>query len=235
MQKTSEQMVEHAVIFDVDGTLIDSNDAHAAAWIDALADFGVARRLEDVRPLIGMGGDKLLPALTGIDAKSDRGRQITARRGARFRDVYLDKLTAFPGTRALFEALARDGVRLAIASSAQKQELEQLLRIAGVIDLVECRTSGDDVDASKPDPDVVHASLERLGVAPAVAVMVGDTPYDVEAARHAAVGAIAFRCGRGWSDRDFAGARAIYDGPQAMLRAYAAHGWCWPPDPAPDR
>jgi HAD superfamily hydrolase (TIGR01509 family) len=228
-------MVERAVIFDVDGTLVDSNDAHAAAWVDALADFDIDRRRENVRPLIGMGGDKLLPALTGIDAKSDRGRQITARRGARFREAYLDKLAPFAGTRALFEKLARDGIRLAIASSAQKPELEQLLRIAGVLDLVECRTAGDDVDASKPDPDIVHASLEQLGVPPAVAVMVGDTPYDVQAARQAGVGAIAFRCGRGWSDGDLSGALVIYDGPQAMLRAYEAHGWCWTPGLAPLR
>jgi HAD superfamily hydrolase (TIGR01549 family) len=220
-------MVEHAVIFDVDGTLVDSNDAHAAAWVETLHEFDIERLRADVRPLIGMGGDKLLAALTGIDAKSDRGRQITARRGERFREAYLDKLAPFPGTRALFERLADDGVRLAIASSAQKAELEQLLRIAGVLDLVECQTSGDDVQASKPDPDIVHAALDRLGVPPEVAVMVGDTPYDVAAARQAGVSAIAFRCGRGWTDGDFDGALDIHDGPLAMLRRYEGHGWTW--------
>jgi HAD superfamily hydrolase (TIGR01509 family) len=222
-------MVQHAVIFDVDGTLVDSNDAHAAAWVEALADFDIDRLRADVRPLIGMGADKLLPALTGIDAKSERGRQIAARRRAHFRDGYLDKLTAFPGTRALFERLADDGIRLAIASSAQEVELEQLLRIAGVLDLVERPVSGDDVRASKPDPDVVHACLERLGVTPEVSVMVGDTPFDVEAATRAGVSAIAFRCGRGWRDGDFDGALAIYDGPRAMLRGYEVHGWSWTP------
>jgi phosphoglycolate phosphatase-like HAD superfamily hydrolase len=216
-----------AAIFDVDGTLVDSNDAHAAAWVDVLHDFGIDRPRADVRPLIGMGGDKLLAQLTGIDAKSERGREIAARRGERFRDVYLDTLTAFPGTRALFERLARDGVRLAIASSAQEAELEPLLRVAGVLDLVEREASGDDVQASKPDPDIVRASLERLGVTPEVAVMVGDTPYDVEAASHAGVGAIAFRCGGGWRDDDFDGAVAVYDGPRAMLADYERRGRRW--------
>jgi HAD superfamily hydrolase (TIGR01549 family) len=220
-------MAEHAMIFDVDGTLVDSNDAHAAAWVDALHDFDIDRRPGDVRPLIGMGGDKLLLALTGIDAKSQRGREIVARRGERFRQAYLDNLRAFPGTRALFERLADDGVRLAIASSAQKAELEQLLRIAGVLDLVESPTSGDEVPASKPDPDIIHAALERLGVRADVAVMVGDTPYDVEAARHASVAAVAFRCGGGWSDHALKGAFRIYDGPSALLRGYQTTGWIW--------
>jgi HAD superfamily hydrolase (TIGR01509 family) len=211
---------DQAVIFDVDGTLVDSNDAHAAAWRDVLRDFGLERPFDDIRRLIGMGGDKLLPALTGISAESDLGKRITERRGARFRDAYIAGLRPFPGVRALLERIASDGFRLGIASSAKQDELGRLLRVAGVEDLIERQTSSDDVDASKPDPDAVHAALIKLRLPPAAAVMVGDTPYDVEAAARARVPTIALRCG-GWADADLAGARAIYDDPADLLARYS--------------
>jgi HAD superfamily hydrolase (TIGR01509 family) len=216
-------MSKRAVIFDVDGTLIDSNDAHARAWIDALKEFGIAREFSQVRRLIGMGGDKLLPAVAGVSVDSDLGQRIVDYRGRRFRDAYLDSLQAFAGTRGLFERLKQDGVRIAIASSAQKEELARLLQLAGVEDLVHRRTSADDVKSSKPDPDALHVALNELHLGPEAAVMVGDTPYDVEAARRAQVAAIAFRCG-GWSDDDLTGTVAIYDGPAAMLDSYTSGG-----------
>jgi phosphoglycolate phosphatase-like HAD superfamily hydrolase len=222
-QEVELTMGDRAVIFDVDGTLIDSNDAHARAWVDALKEFGFARDVAQVRRLIGMGGDKLLPAAAGVSADSDLGRRILDYRGRRFREAYLDSLQAFPGTRALFERLREDGVLIAIASSAQKEELSRLLRIAGVDDLVHRRTSGDDVAASKPDPDVLDAALTELDMGPEAAIMVGDTPYDVEASGRAHVAAIAFRCG-GWNDGDLAGTIAIYDGPAAMLDSYTSGG-----------
>jgi HAD superfamily hydrolase (TIGR01549 family) len=223
---------QRAMIFDVDGTLVDSNGAHAAAWAEALRDFGIERDVDVVRPLIGMGGDKLLPRLAGVSDDSELGRRIVARRAQRFRDTYLDHLSPFPCVRELFERLREDGVRLAIASSAQQDELEALLEVANVRDLVDRRTatSAGDVEASKPDPDVVRAALARLGVAPTAALVVGDTPYDVEAARRAELGAIAFRCG-GWADRELEDAVAIYDGPREMLADYDSHPWDWPGAP----
>jgi HAD superfamily hydrolase (TIGR01509 family) len=216
-------MSNRAVIFDVDGTLIDSNDAHARAWADALKEFGLSCDVDQVRRLIGMGADKLLPAVAGVSADSDLGQRILDYRGRRFQDAYLDSLKAFPGTRELFERLKEDGVLIAIASSAKAKELSRLLRIAGVDDLVNRRTSSDDVASSKPDPDALHAALNELHLGPEAAVMVGDTPYDVEAAGRAHVAAIAFRCG-GWDDGDLAGTVAIYDGPAAMLDSYTSGG-----------
>jgi HAD superfamily hydrolase (TIGR01509 family) len=209
-----------AVIFDVDGTLVDSNDAHAAAWRDVLGAFGFKCDFGDIRRLIGMGGDKLLPALTGISADGELGRRIVEQRARRFRDAYFDQLRPFPEARALLTRIARDGFRLGIASSAKKDELDRLLEIAGVDDLIDRQTSSDDVDASKPDPDAVHAALAKLRVPADVAVMVGDTPYDIEAAARAGIPTIAVRCG-GWADADLRGARAIYDGPADMLARYA--------------
>ncbi|HEY2899256.1 MAG TPA: HAD family hydrolase [Polyangia bacterium] len=215
---------ERAIIFDVDGTLVDSNDAHALAWTEALAAFGVTSDVTAVRRSIGMGGDKLLAKVAGLSADSDLGRRIVDRRTQRFRETLLKKVQAFPGTRALFRTLVEDGVKIGIASSAPADELGSLLKIAEVSDLIDQRSSSDDVKSSKPDPDVVKAALHRLHARPEDAIMVGDTPYDVEAAKRAGVRSIAFRCG-GWGDSDLAGTIAIYDGPENMLAHYRRRTW----------
>jgi len=210
---------ERVIIFDVDGTLVDSNDAHARAWVETLSTFGVQRDIAAARRLIGMGGDKLLPTLTGIAADSDLGKQITEQRSAHFRRTYRDGLRPFRDTRALFADLIARGVRLAIASSSNAEDLQRLLEIAEVADLIERRASADDAARTKPDPDIIHAALERLGSPKRAHVsMVGDTPYDVEAAHKAGITAIGFRCG-GWSDAELAGAAAIFDNP-ADMRAH---------------
>lgn len=209
--------MRRAVIFDVDGTLVDSNDAHARAWVDALAEAGHETAFERVRPLIGMGGDKLLPAAAGLAADGDEGEAVARRRGAIFREHYLPHVRAFAGARALVARLKERGLRLAVASAAEERDLRPLLAVAGAEDLIDVRTSADDAARSKPDPDIVAAALRRLGHAARDAVMVGDTPYDVEAARRVAVDCVALRCG-GWSDRDLAGAVAVYDDPQDLLR-----------------
>lgn len=204
------------VIFDVDGTLVDSNGAHARAWAEALAAAGHSVPEGHIRALIGMGGDKLLPAAAGMSADSPEGKVIAERRGAIFRSRYLPRLQAFAGSRQLLLALKASGLRLAVASSAEEDELTPLLRIAGADDLIEKKASGDDAKSSKPDPDIVAVALRHLGCEPAEAVMIGDTPYDVEAARRADVECIGFRCG-GWDDRGLAGAVAVYDGPWHLL------------------
>jgi phosphoglycolate phosphatase-like HAD superfamily hydrolase len=209
------------VILDVDGTLVDSNDAHARAWVDALREGGFDVPFERVRPLIGMGGDKLLPAVTGLPEVDPAAERIGKRRGEIFKSAFLPSLRAFPRTRELLLRMRDAGLKLAVASSAQPEELHALLRIAGASDLLEGASSADDVGTSKPDPDVVHAALERLALPPGVAVMIGDTPYDVEAAARAEVGAIAFRCG-GWGDERLRGAIAIYDAPADLLARFDA-------------
>lgn len=204
------------VILDVDGTLVDSNDAHAHAWTDALAEAGYRVPFDRVRRLIGMGGDKLLPEAVGLPAETPAGEAIAERRGQIFRERYLPDVKALPGARDLVLRLRAEGHALAVASSAQPDELGLLLKIAGVDELIGERTSSGDVEESKPEPDVVVTALRRLRLPPSAAVMIGDTPYDVQAALHAHVAVIGFRSG-GWSDGDLAGSLAVYDGPADLL------------------
>lgn len=200
------------VLLDVDGTLIDSNDAHARAWVGALAEHGYVVPFERVRPLIGMGGDKILPSLVGLDAESGEAERIAESRGALFR-AELPALRPTRGARELLEALRARGLALVVATSAQEEEVQSLLEQAGVADLIEEAASAGDADASKPDPDIIRAALSKAGVAAWQAVMIGDTPYDIEAAGRIRVPTIALRCGGGWGDEAFADAAGIYDDP----------------------
>lgn len=209
----------HAVIFDVDGTLVDSNDAHARAWLEALREHGQQVDFERIRSLIGMGGDNLLPEVAGLEKDSEPGKQISQRRSELFKQVYLQYLKPLPGARPLVERLHADGFKLIVASSAKQDELGPLLKIAGVADLLTETTSADDASNSKPDPDIIQVALQKLGLPAEQAVMIGDTPYDIQAAQKAHVATIALRCG-GWQDTDLAGALAIYDTPADLLAHY---------------
>ncbi len=208
-----------AVILDVDGTLIDSNEAHAQAWVDVGRELGYPVQYVVVRTLIGMGGDKVTPRLTGLEAESPEAERVQKRRGEIFRERYLPRLQPFPRTRELLERMRAQGLKLVVASSANGKELQALLRQAGVDDLVEARTSSSDVDESKPAPDAIQAALASAGCAPAEAIMIGDTPYDVQAAQRAGVPVIALRSG-GWGDRDLEGAVAIFADPADLLAHY---------------
>lgn len=207
------------VILDVDGTLVDSNDAHARAWVEALAGEGIEVPFERVRPLIGMGGDKLLPHVSGLEEESPRGKRIVERRGEIFKARYLPGLKAFPKTRELLLKMHERGLKLVVASSAKEDELKPLLEIAGAADLIEEKTSSDDAENSKPDPDIVKAALDESGLSAYETVMIGDTPYDIEAASGAGLKVVAFRSG-GWNDDELARAMAIYDGPADLLAHY---------------
>ena len=209
------------VLFDIDGTLVDSNDAHARAWVEALASENIHVEFSEVRRAIGMGGDKLMPAVAGITEDSPIGQRVAKKRQEIFKKNYLPKLRPFPGARELVEGIKTRGLTAVAASSAKKDDLKPLLEVAGVATLLDAATSSDDAEESKPDPDIVHAALTRAKARPEDAVMIGDTPYDVEAATKAGVAVIAFRCG-GWSDADLRGAREIYDDPADLLARMAS-------------
>lgn len=201
--------VVKAVILDVDGTLIDSNEAHVMAWQDALTEFGLHAEDAEIRRRIGMGGDQLLPSLLRLSADSDIGRKVSARRGQIFRSTYLPTLRAFPQVRELLQELRDAGFRLVVATSAEERDLRLLLARGGVDDLLPDVVTADDAENSKPEADLIHAALGKAGARPGEAVMIGDTPYDLEAARRAGVRSIAFTCG-GWGPEGLEGAVEIY-------------------------
>ena len=207
------------VLLDLDGTLIDSNDAHAHAWTVALALGGFDIPFAQVRHLIGMGSDKLLPTIARVEKASPQGQQMSEARERIFARDYLPNLRAFPGVRALVTRLRTAGLRVGIASSSQAEQLSALLRIADIADLVDTTTSSDDAEQSKPAPDIVGVALGQLGLDPAETLLLGDTPYDIEAARQLGVRTIAVRCG-GFPDADLTGALAIYDGPADLLARF---------------
>jgi HAD superfamily hydrolase (TIGR01509 family) len=205
-----------AVLLDVDGTLVDSNDAHAHAWVSAFAQSQVTVDFAHVRRCIGMGGDKLMPEVSGLSEDSADGKRISKRRREIFKTDWLPQLQPFRDAGRLVAALKSRGLTVVAASSAKKDELRPLLEIAGAASLVDSATSSDDAEESKPDPDIIHAALEEAKANAGEAMMIGDTPYDVQAAQRAGVAAVAFRCG-GWPDQDLKGAVAIYDGPWHLL------------------
>ena len=207
------------VIFDIDGTLVDSNDAHAKSWVDTFAEADYKVPFDVVRPLIGMGADKLLPKTIGISHDSDEGKKLIKQRSEIFRERYLSQLRPFKGSRELVMRIRSDGLKAVVATSAKDEELEGLLKAAQVDDLMQEKATASDAKRSKPDPDIVHAAIDESGISPSHLVMIGDTPYDVEAASRAEVRAIAFRSG-GWTDKDLKGAVEIYDGPADLLSRY---------------
>lgn len=211
-----------AVIFDIDGTLIDSVDLHAESWRQALGHFGHDVPFDRVRAQIGKGGDLLMPALLPEEEVRRRGKEIEAFRQDLFKREYLPRVKPFPSVRELFERIEADGLRIALASSAKKEELQRYKKIAGIDDLLETETSSDDAEKSKPHPDIFEAALERLeGIAADEAIAIGDTPYDAQAAGKAGLRTIGLLCG-GWPEAELraAGCSEIYRDPADLLRRY---------------
>lgn len=206
-----------AVLFDIDGTLVLSNDAHARAWVDAYAQLGYEVSFDQVRRRIGMGGDKLMAEIEPqVSEESQDGQEIKQLRLDLLLQKYLLQIQPAPGSRQLVQALQKREMKLMVASSAQQQELTKLLAVARVDDLLTESTTSDDAERSKPDPDIVQVALNKLGMPAEEALMIGDTPYDIEAATKAGVKIIAVRCG-GWTDSELSGAAGIYDDPQDIL------------------
>lgn len=212
-----------ALIFDIDGTLLDSVDLHARAWQEALHHFGHDIPFEDMRSQIGKGGDQLLPVFLSPDELREKGKEIEEFRGNLFKEKYLKDVRPFPGVRALFEKALSNGQKLALASSAKGDELEHYERIAHIEDLVQVKTSSADAEKSKPHPDIFEAAMARLGngIDPTNIIVIGDSPYDAEAAKRASLATVGVRCG-GFPESRLreAGCIAIYQDPEDLLRNY---------------
>ena len=213
-----------AVLLDIDGTLVLSNDAHAQAWVEAFAAYGHDVPFEKVRPLIGMGGDQVLPKMVpGLNDEEGDGKAIAEKRKELIIERFGPTLAPTKGARELILRMQEAGLHLLIATSATSQELSVLLKAAQVDDLLnkdEAATSSD-AEASKPAPDIVEAALSKLKMEPSEVLMIADTPYDIQSAKGAGVGMIAVRCG-GFDDEQLKDALAIYDDPADLLAHYSS-------------
>jgi len=211
-----------AVIFDIDGTLVDSVDLHAEAWRLAFKKFGKAVPFREIRRQIGKGADQLLPVFWSPEELRTFGRELEAYRSELFKEDYLPRVKPFPRVRELFERLREDGKVIALASSAKADELKTYKKMARIDDLIGAEISADDAQKSKPCPDIFQAALEELGdLAPDGALVVGDTPYDAEAAAKTRLRTVGFLCG-GWNESDLrqAGCIAVYRDAADLLAHY---------------
>jgi phosphoglycolate phosphatase-like HAD superfamily hydrolase len=212
-----------AIFFDIDGTLIDSNDMHVLAWEEAFASIGAAFDRQVVHDQIGKGTDMLIPALLP-DLGEEAGEKLGELHGLIFKSKYLDDVRPFAQAHNLLACAYERGQQVVLASSASEAELDHYLGLLDAHDLVTATTSADEVKQTKPAPDIFAAALAKLpGVGADEVVVVGDTPYDMEAATKCAIAAVGLRSG-GFSDASLqeAGALAIYDDAAALLADYAA-------------
>ena len=210
-----------AVIFDIDGTLVDSVDLHAQAWKETFKHFGKDIPYQMVRRQIGKGGDQLMPVFFSREELEEFGEEMEKFRGELFKREFLPRVRPFPSVRELFQQVKADEKKIGLASSAKEDEIKTYKQLAHIEDLVEEETSGDDAEKSKPHPDIFAVALAELKVEAAAAIAVGDTPYDAEAAGKLGIRTIGMRCG-GFPESELLGAGCIelYDDPADLLARY---------------
>ncbi len=211
-----------AVVFDIDGTLVDSVDLHARAWQEAFAKFGKQISFKQVRSQIGKGGDQLMPVFFSEQELEEFGDEMEKYRGVVFKREYMPQVRAFPQVRELFARIEADGRRIALASSAKEEEIKTYKQLARIEDLVEEQASADDAEKSKPHPDIFEAVLKQLGDVDAdEVIVVGDSPYDAEAAGKIKLRTIGFLSG-GFPESHLraAGCVSIYEGASDLLARY---------------
>jgi HAD superfamily hydrolase (TIGR01549 family) len=214
-------MIE-GIIFDIDGTIVDSVDLHAKAWQAAFEKFGKEVSLRAIRRQIGKGADQLLPVFFSKQELEQFGEELDGYRSELFKREYLPHVTSFPKVRELFHRIQRDNKTISLASSAKSDEIDAYKKIARIDDLIESETSSGDADRSKPHPDIFEAALDQLpGISLHEVIVVGDTPYDAEAAAKANLRTIGLLCG-GWSEGELrrAGCIALYKSPADLLARY---------------
>jgi HAD superfamily hydrolase (TIGR01509 family) len=211
-----------AAIFDVDGTLVDSNVLHVEAWREAFSHYGKELSVEEVHAQIGKGGDQLMPVFLSRHEIERFGDALEQLRGELFTRDYLPAVEPFPKVRELFERLKEDGILIALASSAKEEELAKHEKSLGIEGLVDATTSADDVERSKPAPDILESALARLDdIAADEAIVIGDSPYDAAAAAKAGMKTIGLLSG-GFAEETLreAGVIAIYTDIADLLEHY---------------
>ncbi len=206
-----------AAVFDVDGTLVDTNYLHAVSWWEAFHQAGHRVAMTDIHHTVGMSSGRLMDRLLGEDRDREGDEALSAAHKAVYA-TWFDRLPAFEGAAALLRALADRDWRIVLATSAEGSELHALRRAIDADDAILAATSADDVEAGKPAPDPVLRALEQADVPPQGALFVGDTVWDVKAARAAGVDCVALLSGGiGRAELEAAGAVAVYRDPAELL------------------
>ena len=200
-------MIE-ALLCDIDGTLLDSNELHSKAWEDTLALIGIAPGLEPIRGQMGKGGDQMIPVFVPWWQSRYTEEPLKSYRKEIFRVDYLPQVKPFAKVREFIERVQQAGIKLSLASSASTDEIQAYKKIAHIDDLIEEQTSSDDAKKTKPHPDIFLAALTKLKVKPENALALGDTPYDAEAAGKAGVWTIGVMSG-GWTEKELLGAGCV--------------------------
>lgn len=211
-----------AVIFDIDGTLIDSNAEHADAFAEVFEEYGKSVSPEELKCLIGMGADDILDKYLSKAEIEDFGEQLKERRKNIFLEKYFPKLKTFPKLRPLFEKISKDGKQIALASSASKEELEKYKKLLKIDDLYDEETTADDAQKAKPEPGIFLAAFERLkDITKNEVMVIGDTPYDAEAAVKAGMKVIGVNSG-GWTTEKLldSGCIKVYADIEEVLENY---------------
>ena len=198
-------------ILDIDGTLVDTNYHHALAWFRALRRFDLVLPVWRIHRHLGMGGDQIVTALCGEAVEDEQGDAIRAAQGEEFGRL-IGEVQTMQDSRELVAALKDRGHVVVLASSAKQDEVDHYLDLLAARELVDGWTTSADVEVTKPAPDLVRAALERVGAQPDEAVMIGDTPWDIEAARGAEVPTLAVMTG-GFSEQELseAGAAGVFE------------------------
>jgi HAD superfamily hydrolase (TIGR01509 family) len=213
--------VPRAILFDIDGTLVDSVDLHARAWQEAFAHFGKEVAYDDVRSQIGKGGDQLVPVFLDDDEREAFGDDLERYRGRLYRGRYLPWARAFPHARDLVARTKAAGLLVALASSCDEEDLPRYVDLVRLRGLIDAATTSADAERSKPFPDVFEAAAARLRVAAGDCVAVGDSPYDALAAGRAGIPTVGLLAG-GFPSRALAaaGCVAIYADPGDLLARF---------------
>lgn len=210
-------MLLEAILFDIDGTLVDSNDLHARCWIEAFARFGKQFGGDVVRHQIGKGSDLLVPDLLNAREMRQFGQKVQEYRTELWKEQYMPRVEVFPFAREVLETLDARGVKLAFASSSNADEVAYYTQLIGVGDLLAASTSKGDADFSKPSPEIFRAALARTGSDEARTLAVGDTPYDILSAHRTPIPIAAVRSG-GFEDPLLGKAEFLFDDVEELLR-----------------
>ena len=209
------------LLSDIDGTLVDSNALHAEAWRRAFEHFGIQVGMDEAWRQIGKGGDKLIPVFVSERELARLEGPLSDYRKEIFHRDYMPRIVSFGKTRELLVRVRESGLKIALATSSEPEDVEKYKQIVGMEDLIEDSSSKGDAKSSKPAPDIFAAALAKIGKRPEEVIALGDTPYDAQAARKLGIVTIGLTCG-GWKRDDLldAGCTEVYRDPANLLEEF---------------